>query len=319
MVGSLWAFPKREVPSAPRGGVHPITQPDARKALRRQPNLPGRRRPASLLAVKMQTRALLTFLLTFLLITCGASSSLAREARVLFVGNSLMYVGNTPAIYSAIAAANGIEIKSDMIVQGGATLAERDADGSVANALASRKYTAVVLQERGGDLICAFGPESCEQSRKAISGLVELARDHGAKVVLLGTYQANPSVSKVLVQKESLAASEAGIPYIEVSERLRALNSSFPELNWFAEDGLHPGAALALLNATLIYKTLHGSTPRNAPIAVRAPIYRIKSGLTAILRQSNDPPPLPNTPSKLKYRRSTVQVILQAMNSYDGS
>lgn len=238
---------------------------------------------------------------------------------MLFVGNSLTYVGNTPAIYSAISAASGVKIKSDMIVRGGATLSERDADGSVANALASQKYTAVVLQERGGDLVCAFGPESCEQSRKAISALAKLANEHGVMAVLLGTYQANPSVSAVLVEQESLAASEAGIPYIEVSERLHALKLSSPDLAWFAEDGLHPGTALALLNATLIYKELNGSTPPEAPITVKAPIYRIKSGLTEALRQSDDPPPLPDTPSEVEYPSSTVQVILQAITSPTGS
>jgi hypothetical protein len=249
----------------------------------------------------------------------GSSRSLAQEARVLFVGNSLTYVGNTPAIYSAIAAASGAKVNTDMIVRGGATLTERESDGSVADALASRKYTAVVLQERGGDLVCAFGPESCEQSRKAISSLVKIANKHGVKAVLLGTYQANPSVSEILVEQESLAASEAGIPYVEVSERLRALKSSSPDLAWFAEDGVHPGTALALLNATLIYKALNGSVPPEAPVTVNAPIYRFKSGLTEALRQSDDPPPLLDTPSAVSYPRSTVRVILQAITSPSSS
>lgn len=266
----------------------------------------------------MYIRPLLIFVLLLIPIYCGASSSREREARVLFIGNSLTYVGNTPAIYSAIAAVDGLEIKSDMIVRGGATLTERVADGAVARALASRKYAAIVLQERGGDLACFFGSESCLQSREAITALVKLAREHGAKVVLLGTYQPNPSASALLVEKESSVASEAHIPYIEVSEKLRVLQNTFPKLPWLAEDGMHPGAALALLNAMLIYRTLHESPPPDAPITVRAPIYRIKSGLTEALRQSDDPSPLPGTLPEIEYSRSTIQIILQVMTSAGG-
>lgn len=267
----------------------------------------------------MTIRALLTFVLLAISLFCGVSHAREDNGRVLFVGNSLTYVGNTPAIYSAIATLNGLNIKSDMIVRGGATLAERVADGSVARALANRTYTAVVLQERGGDLACFFGPESCQHSREAIRSLVKLAREHGAKTVLLGTYQSNPSASAMLVEKEFFAASEAGIPYIEVSEKLRTLQSTSPDLAWLAEDGMHPGTALALLNATLIYDALHNSLPADAPLTVRAPIYGITSGLTETLRQSDDPPPLPDTPSKVEYPRSTMQVILQAFAPASGS
>src|SRR6056297_941890 len=77
--------------------------------------------------------------------------------RVLFVGNSLTYYGNVPAIFSALAEASGKPVTSDMIVVGGAELTERVADGTVARALDERRYTALVLQERGGALIGSFG------------------------------------------------------------------------------------------------------------------------------------------------------------------
>jgi hypothetical protein len=41
---------------------------------------------------------------------------------VLFVGNSLTYVGNTPAVFDALTRASGRPSSSDMIVQGGAAL-----------------------------------------------------------------------------------------------------------------------------------------------------------------------------------------------------
>lgn len=128
--------------------------------------------------------------------SCSAPTSPNQTARALFVGNSLTYVGNAPAVFSALAEANGAPIASDMIVKGGATLAQRVVDGSVARALDEKKYTATVLQERGGDLMCSFGPESCVQSRQALKALAALAKEKGVHVVLLGTYQSHPAASR---------------------------------------------------------------------------------------------------------------------------
>ena len=208
-------------------------------------------------------RKLLLLALTTLLLcmSCSARHSENQPGRVLFVGNSLTYVGNLPAVFSALTSANGRSVSSDMIVRGGATLSERVTDGSVARALTEHRYTAIVLQERGGDLMCSFGPDSCIQSRQAIKTLANLARKKGLTVVLLGTYQSLSAASRLLVQEESSAAADAGIPYIDVSEKLQRLRSAAPELTWFYTDGMHPGKDLVLLDAILVYKQLFGFYP----------------------------------------------------------
>jgi hypothetical protein len=232
---------------------------------------------------------------------------------ILFVGNSLTYVGNTPAVFDALAAANGVAVSSDMIVRGGATLTQRLNDGSVARALAAKHYSAVVLQERGGDLMCAFGPDSCVQSRSAIRTLASMAKKSGAEVFLLGSYQDNAKASELLVAAESSAALEAGIPYIEVSQRLQALRTASPASAWFAPDGMHPGPALALLNATLLHQALLKQLPRPVAFIVNAPIYGSSSGLVEDLRSAESPPPLAATPLRLGYTAKDIQRILPAL------
>ena len=238
---------------------------------------------------------------------------------VLFVGNSLTYVANTPAVFDAIATVNGAAVSSDMIVKGGATLTQRVNDGSIARALGEKRYSAVVLQERGGDLICAFGPDSCADSRKAIHAIVALAKDSGAKVYLLGTYQGNAAASKAIVEAESSAAAEAGIPYLEVSEKLQALKVSAPELAWQAPDGMHPGPSLALLNAVILHHALFGTLPKPVALKVVAPIYGITSGLTEALRGAEDAPPLAITPRSFEYSQNSLQIVLQSMHAGAGS
>lgn len=138
-------------------------------------------------SVFMRTPAFLVLLFLLAVTPCGA---LADEERVLFVGNSLTYVGNLPAVFS------------------------------------------------------------------------ELAKETGAKVVLLGTYQFQPDASLRLVEHEAAAAQEVGIPYIEVSLKLWQLRGVAPELTWLADDGMHPGKDLVLLDALLVYQALIGSLPR---------------------------------------------------------
>lgn len=256
---------------------------------------------------------ILTLLALPILMLCVSCSSVPRPKqpdRVLFVGNSLTYVGNVPAIFSALAEANSKMVVSDMIVRGGATLTQRLDDGSVARALSERKYSALVMQERGGDLMCTSASEKCELSRNAVKDLVAHAKEYGVDVLLLGTYQPDPTASERLIKGESAAAAEAGIPYIEVSDTLQQLRDIAPELTWFGTDGLHPGKDLALLNAILVYHAIYGSLPSPGPLTVIAPIYESKSGLTEALREADAAPPLADTPGEVHYSQETVETLL---------
>lgn len=251
---------------------------------------------------------------TLLCVSCVAPRVRPISERVLFVGNSLTYVGNLPAVFSALASANNHVVSCDMIVKGGATLTQRVADGSVAQALEQHTYSALLIQERGGDLTCSYGPDSCIQSGLAITALARLAQEKGVNAVLLGTYQPWPETSRRLVDKEAVAASDAGIPYIEVSEKLQRLRSAAPELTWFYSDGMHPGKDLTLLDAIVIYRQLFGSDPATKSFAVKAPIYANKSGLTATLRADDDPPPKADTPLELTYDSATIAKLIAIVN-----
>ena len=255
--------------------------------------------------------SVLALLLLLVGTSCGAVDSGTQASRVLFVGNSLTYVGNTPAVYSALARANGHAVSSDMIARGGATLVERLNDGSVERALADGDYTVLVLQERGGDLMCSSGPDSCRDSRWAIGVFADLAREQGVKVVLMGTYQPlAPSSSRRLVQEEAVVAAETGILHVEVSETLGRLREAEPDLKWFAEDDAHPGQDLALLNALLLYRGLHGDFPPADALVVQAPIYGATSGLDGALRGAEVPPPLRETPRKIRYSANRMAAVI---------
>lgn len=194
--------------------------------------------------------------------------------RVLFVGNSLLYVGNVPAVFSALSKANQRSIQADMIVRGGATLTDRLDDGMVESALKKHRYDVMVLQERGGELMGAFGDIAQAKSKAALKSYAALAQQAGIRVFLLGSYQPSASPSQTLVRMEENAAIEAGVTYIEISERLRHLRQLHADMAWFSTDGsMHPGKDLALLNAVLVYQTIFGDMPNSFPFTVNAPMY----------------------------------------------
>lgn len=215
---------------------------------------------------------LLLLLLLLLVFTVAAGAAPAERVQVLFVGNSLTYVGNLPAVFSALAKAGGHAVRADMLVKGGATLTQWHDSGSVQRALQARHYDYVVLQERGNDFACGFGPQVCADSRQALRALSRTIRAHGGKPILMGTYQVGHAASEKLLAAESKAARDNGMPYIAVSARLENGRTQYPYFAWFAKAG-HPGPDLVLLEAVLLHEQLYGVAPTAAPLDVRAPMF----------------------------------------------
>lgn len=209
------------------------------------------------------------------LTACTSASSAPDQTRILFVGNSLIYTSNLPAVLDAVGDANGQSIQSEMLVKGGATLSHHVEDGSVNTALEKGRYDYVVLQERGGDLVC-FDTGSCEPARvsmEALQSLAATAREHGATPLFLGTYQGSPGASDRLLEGEVQAAAAASVPLIPVSALYAQGLASHPDLPWHAADGMHPGRQLQLLDAVLLYRELVGGYPDAAGFTVTAPMY----------------------------------------------
>ncbi|MCL7713382.1 SGNH/GDSL hydrolase family protein [Stenotrophomonas mori] len=248
--------------------------------------------------------------LSLLLLGCMPAFAMepASAQRILFVGNSLTYVGNLPATFAAMARANGHDVHSAMIVQGGATLAQRMADGSVRRALVRYRPAVLVLQERGGDLVCLPDEEACRQSRQAVRTLARAGREAGARVLLLGSYPSLPRASAAIVEEERAAATQAGIGYIEISESLRRLSGKATSSAWYDADGMHPGPALTLLDATQLHRALFGTFPAQG-FLVAAPIYTPDSRLHAELRDADAPAPRPDTPQGIRYDATMLEQL----------
>ena len=226
----------------------------------------------------MPSRFRLSFVLALLMFGFPAFAGVetGKPTRVLFVGNSLTYVGNLPAVLEALATANGNSIESEMLVRGGATLSDRARDGSVRKLLGTARYDFVVLQERGGDVLC-FNVDRVKhsvcESTQAHLDLARIAATRGARPIILGTYQEWEQASQAIEGRERALARTTGAVHIPVSERFRRLRAESAAKNWFHEDGMHPGHDLVLLEAIWLYREIFKSTPRPHDLVVTRPMF----------------------------------------------
>jgi hypothetical protein len=242
---------------------------------------------------------------------CATRDETHDVMRVLFVGNSLTYVGNLPAVFDAVEIDGRRLTESEMIVAPGATLTDRVRDNTVAGALAKQSYSFVVLQERGGDFACGFGPEVCADARKSLSELADLIRSHGATPILMGTYQPNGEASSGVADAEAAAAAESGVDYVRVAERLTDFREAHPGMNWFAPDGMHPGPDLTLLEALLLFRRVHGVSPPPTPIVVRAP--PLEAPVRPVVRKASATPDFSSEENVVTYDARRVTILLGAM------
>jgi hypothetical protein len=257
-------------------------------------------------------RALIAALLAVLVLGRPASVSSAELApaavRVLFLGNSITYVGNLPAVFASLCGASGHKCLVEMIVKGGAALSDRAIDGSLDRPDVAHRFDYVILQERGGDLIDLPDETARKSAESAAESLVLAARRLGMKPILLGTYQPWPA-SDPLVAAESNLSAKLKLPHLAVSNYLECGKRENGSLRWFYSDGMHPGSDLTLMMAMALHREIFGSYPPAVPISVRAPIYGASSGLTSESFASAQAL-RPGTPTSIDYDTATLQSVL---------
>jgi len=210
-------------------------------------------------------------LLSFGLACTTLASEKIEAKRVLFIGNSLTYVNSLPAIFELTAQAQpgAPRYRADMYVRGGARLSELAQEPKLNKLIDSGVYQIVVLQERGGDVLClreASGTvgdarEACDRMTAAHLKLARQAHEHGARVLYMGTYQSAPSFSQMLVSAEAELGHEMGAPAMEISETLRNLQRQHGDFPWLYADNSHPGIATTTLMALRMYQALHPGEP----------------------------------------------------------
>jgi len=203
-----------------------------------------------------------------------AHSALAASTpiRVLFVGNSLTYFNSLPSMVAAVAAHSNPATRLDveMLAAPGELIRGHLNQGHLEKVLADGAFEIVVLQELGGFPVCDAGFPGCRDSAAALDEAAALIRRHGARAILLATYQ-QALVQKELSKASAAVATRLGVEYFDWGGAMVAVSTRDKFIELIAADA-HPRPEGSWLAAIGLAPLITGAQlPENAPPKVCAP------------------------------------------------
>ncbi len=176
----------------------------------------------------------------------------ASPLRVLFVGNSYLYVNDLPAAVERVAASRGIAVNAQMLAQPNFAIEDHIRNGSYAQAIALG-WDWVVLQQGPSTL-----PQNQQNLRIWAGRAAREARLTGAKVALMSAWPAVVNATTSIAAEESYraAAIDARACVFPVATAWRVSRSELPLIELYDADGLHAAKAGTLLAALVIARGL---------------------------------------------------------------
>lgn len=246
--------------------------------------------------MSLQQRLLSAFLLCVGMFAAHAQSTAeaARSYRVLLVGNSLTYTNNLPALLRAVGAAQGTPIATETYAAPGGTLIERWKDGHVAEALRSRTFDAVVLQEKGGHLAACMASAQeqrkapCAASLRAYAEIAKLAAGKGAKVFVFATWGPDERWQGKLSRSARLIATKVAGSVFDAAGALEALRKARPGVDLYP-DGTHPSTQGSLMLALVLYRDIAGTAPLAKDLRVTAPLLPVNAAVSGDSAMESQP------------------------------
>ena len=208
-----------------------------------------------------------------------------KEYRVLLVGNSLTYTNNLPALLRAVGASQGTPITTETYVAPGGTLSERWRDGNAADALRTRKFDVVVLQEIGGQVGCLASASRtrtapCAATVQAHEGFAALAKASGAKTLLFTTWSHDERMQGRIHGGMRKLAKDTGATVFNAAGAIASLHKAQPGSTPYP-DGTHPSTQASLMLAVALYRDITGTAPAPKALRVGGPLLPVNAAVSA--------------------------------------
>jgi hypothetical protein len=224
--------------------------------------------------------------------SCGDATSPAKQNgpgfHMLFVGSSLTYWNDIPALVLALSKAAGHDdVTVGSVTIGGTDLRDHWNLGDAARAIQGNAWNVVVLEQ---------GPSARADSRVLLrdyvarfNGVIKAA---GANTALYMTWpmQVNLADFPASSQSYKLAASDVGATLYAVGDAWRAAWARDPSLALYDSDGWHPGPNAAYLAALVMVGKQFNQSVVGLPsrLVLESGAFVIPSATAEVLQQAAD-------------------------------
>jgi hypothetical protein len=201
-----------------------------------------------------------------LLIAAALLVTQPNPTRILFVGNSLTYANDLPAMVCALARSSGRQAICESVAKPDYGLEEHWNDREARTAIA-RGWDVVVLQQ---------GPSALPESRRL---LVAYSRRFDAEIRKAGArtalYMVWPSRARrgdypAVSQSYAAAAREVQGLLLPAGDAWRAAWATDARLPLYDADGFHPSPMGTYLAALVIYEQVFDGSPPAVPVPAAA-------------------------------------------------
>lgn len=186
--------------------------------------------------------------------------------KVLFVGNSLTYTNDLPAMVRILAESAGESLAVAMVAYPDYNLEDHLGTGEAPFRIQHGEWDVVVLQQGPSSL-----PENRDNLRSTVKLYEPMIRAAGARPALYSVWPQSDRQADFAraIESYALAAEDVdGILFPVAEAWLEAWRIS-PGIALYAADGLHPSAAGSYLAALVIYGKLTGKSPVGLPGTMR--------------------------------------------------
>lgn len=201
-------------------------------------------------------------------------TSLDQAPRVLFVGNSYTLSNDLPGTVDAIAAANGVPLDIGVEAKFGFSLGAHLERSDALDTLYNQAWDTVVVQElsvnpANRELFATF-------TQPAAGVFADTAHDAGTAIVFFQTWahrEGNVEVGQpgygpmqqAVINNYATLANTHQAAVAPVGEAWATTMATYPELNLYVEDGVHPSPAGSYLAALVLARTLTSAPLIEAP------------------------------------------------------
>jgi hypothetical protein len=206
---------------------------------------------------------------------------------VLFIGNSLTYVNDLPALVESLAdSAREPLLETRMVAKPDYSLEDHWNDGDAMAGITSGGWNVVVLQQ---------GPSSLETSRALLLQYTRLFAEAigkaGARPALYQVWPTSDRPMDFTRANESyrLAASAVNGMLFPVGEAWLAAQRIDPTTPLYAFDGLHPSLEGSYLAALVMYAVLYGKSPEGLPATLRlrsGSLFAVEPRVASVLQRA---------------------------------